>query len=167
MTLDVLLKTAWGFGVKSYVRGTQLLPNQKMSYSYLLFWLSRHCGWYVWKGSSAYLDRRGRWCMYWPSLLLSTGKVQCDHLVGMRNLLEEPLFALHRWLRCLRPDDPNRTVLLMRKSCCSLPASWPATPTQCSSMSATLSCPFYACMPSLPPASTGICSCCHSAGASL
>ena len=30
----------------------------------------------------------------------------------------------------------------MRKSCCSLPASWPATPTQCSSMSATLNCPF-------------------------
>lgn len=30
----------------------------------------------------------------------------------------------------------------MRKSCCSLPFSWPATPTQCSSISATLNCLF-------------------------
>lgn len=33
-------------------------------------------------------------------------------------------------------------ILLMRKSCCSLAASWPATPTHCSSISATLDCLF-------------------------
>lgn len=114
-----------------------------MYYIYLLFWLSRHCGWYVW-GAPLHVPRPERKMMYVlakPPAKHREGAVWPLSLVcGI--LLEEPLFALHRWLKCLRPSIHRTNPADEENLAAPSPSLLASPPTQCSSMSATLNCPF-------------------------
>lgn len=124
-----------------------------MYYIYLLLWLSRHCDWFV-LGAPLHVPRpeEDDVCIGQASCQ-AQGECGVTTQFGMWNLLEELLFPLYRWLRCLRPGDLNH-IKPADEKVLVFPPSLLASHSHPLFLFQPHSTVSSASVPSLPPAST-------------